>query len=270
MSWLKADPEVLKDIEEMNKGDFSTPESLSTDLPKKEEDPSTESPSTESPSTESTSTEAPTTDPPVEEEDDSLEAIRKELEDALSRSEEVIAKQDAKSPTTTAPIAEVNFLEKLGIDEDAAIGPKQLNEMLNAAYKMAREEAPQSKQVDVEALVREQARMIEVNRDFYENNPDLTKYKNFVSKVGDELNSKLSDEDKQKMELGEFLERVADESRRRLRIKINEKKKEVEEKKKEDKPKFPNVNKGKKETKKQSKLSPLDQEMAEMVKATEY
>jgi len=265
MPFPKPDPNLVKEIEEMNVDDFPSA-SLSTEAPSTEspgtEAPGTEAPSTESPSTESPSTEAPSTEAPAEEDD--LEHFRKELEDVLSSKKEPDPKKDKESPTTEAPIEEVNFLKKLGIDEDAEIGPEELNKLLNSAYQMAKADGSKAPQVDAQAIVQQQLEIIETNRSFYEKHSDLTKYRNFVSKVSDDLRSKLSKDDKEKLELGEFLDRVADEARKRLRIKINQKKEEAKDKKDKEKPKFPKQKGQKTGNRPKQKLSPLEQEIAQM------
>jgi len=196
-------------------------------------------------------------------EDDGLEAIRKELDEALSKN--VVPHKEEEQPIAAAPIEEVDFLESLGIDTEN-MSPTEFNAALNAVYKKAREESA-APQTDIAPVVQQQLQMQEVNRDFYEKHTDLAKYKNVVSRISEKLIAGLSDEDKKTLQLSDVLERVADKARKVLQIKIAKKKEEVEEQKKKDKPKFPKIKGSKGQKKSSPKLSQMEKEMDNMFNA---
>jgi hypothetical protein len=191
---------------------------------------------------------------------DPLEAIRKELDSVLAS--KVV--ETSKRSTTTTP-TEVNFLEEFELEEDGALDPKKLNKLLNKVYHKGREEVTQIQDTLTQDM-QHKATMARFNEEFYGKNKDLTNYRNFVGKVGQDILGGLSAEDKEKLSLEEYFDLVANSARKRLMIKIE---KEVGESK-QDKPSFPKTKGVKKSSKKSdAKLSEMEKEMETMIKYAE-
>lgn len=272
---MNKENETLQDeLDEMEKA-VEMPQGPGDDLrtdPPGTESPGTQAPGTEEPGTESPGTEAPATEPPEEDSRD------KELRELREKVDELTAKRTTKAPPTEAPptqapatdvpISEEDFLDGVDLDEltrDPDLFNKTLNNIYTKAIEFVRGEVKKGNELVIRSvpdIVKNTAalnkKLEEVNKQFYEDNPDLVKWNKTVAAVFEEQ----IDENPGKR-YDELLPGVADIVRERIGL-------QKDAKKKDDKkpPPLPHKKGTKRETPKPETDSLL-KEMDEMDEALE-
>jgi len=172
-----------------------------------------EEPETESPTTDEPKTDAPTTDAP-DDRDKTIDELRKKLADKDEKPE--VPK--TKAPTTEAP--DRDFVGDIDMED---LTPKELNALLNKAYKQATEDA-RARGAEVTQtlpeLVAAVASLQKATEDFYSEHTDLVPFKKVVGTVFEEL--RLANPNQNYEEL---ISSVAPEVRSRLELPEPSKKK---------------------------------------------
>lgn len=205
----------------------------STDAPvDKEPLPKTNAPKTSPPATEPPKdgddegkTEPPSTDTPK---DGELDRIKRENEELRTKLAEKVADRTklpkTKHPTTDAPVVDEDFVKDVDLDE-VTREPSAFNKLLNTIYKKAiqtvRGEARRTKEDTLRELPEMVTRKLETEKSlkemsdkFYTKNKDLEPFKKVVGVVFEELAS-----ENPTLKYNEVLEKVGDETRKRLDLK---------------------------------------------------
>lgn len=202
----------------------ATEEPVADDSPKDEH--KDDAPTTEAPADEP-KTDAPSTTPPKE--DDEVVRIKQENEDlrrklAEKETKPVETKPIEKPPATDPPIADEDFIKDIDLDE-VIREPSAFNKILNSIYKKAVTFASgEVKKSQAETLqtvpsmvisdIERQKTLKEMTDKFYSTNKDLEPFKKVVGVVFEELASQNPGKP-----LIEVLEKVGDETRKRLELK---------------------------------------------------
>lgn len=227
--------------------------------------PATKAPSTDAPKTSAHETEAPATDAPKDPRDEELRKLREEVEKLKGSKTEP---PSTKVPSTEAPIEEIDFLAGEDLD-DLTSDPSGFNKLLNKIYKKAREDTriEMQRQIDsinqsipgtIGSTISLQEELVTVRDKFYEENPDLLQWAKSVKTVMDELI-----QENPKKHYSELLPKVASEVRKRLGLKVEQKKQE--ESNDGRLPKLPRKKQGQRQS--SNEPSDLDKQMDEMDKA---
>lgn len=186
-----------------------------------------ETPTTELPKEEEgeVKTDAPSTDAP---EDDELTRIKSENEELRKKVAEKTIEpkpvEKEKPPATDPPIVDQDFVKDVDLDE-VTREPSAFNKLLNTIYKKAvetvRGEARKSKEEIIQTVpgmvkkdLEVQQSLKEMSDKFYSNNKDLKPFSKVVGVVFEELASQNPNE-----KYSALLEKVGDETRKRLELK---------------------------------------------------
>lgn len=283
-----SDKELLEEIGEMNKEDYTSApptgapttdapvegEEFETEAPSTEPPVETEAPSTEAPS-EEFETEAPTTEAPVNSEDDEMERLRLENAElrALMEADNSTKAPSTKpastqAPTTDTPIEDVDFLG--GVDMEDVTGNKNtLNKVLNLVFKKGIEQGQTLKEGVLRSIpsvvtnvANQQIGLKESVDKFYRDNPDLAtpKRKKIVA-----LKAEKAISEDPAITLSQAFDIAEKETREILKLK----KKTVVKREKGDRPSFGKKAKGKQKVKSKPKLTELQQDLNDMIAASD-
>jgi len=188
--------------------------------------PATSPPSDETKVEDEPKDEAPSTTPPKE--DDEVTRIKAENEELRRKVAEQVTepkpKESEKPPATEPPIIDQDFVKDMDLDE-VTREPSAFNKLLNTIYKKAvetvRGEVRKSKEELVQTVpgmvkkdLEVQQTLKELSEKFYSNNKDLKPFSKVVGVVFEELASQNPNE-----KYSVILEKVGEETRKRLELK---------------------------------------------------